>query len=413
MKWRQPSSVLSQSQQRLMRNTIIDARRPGTLLHDFDVLLRLATAQPLPLTPMNQLLRPILRTINARLAHPLQHGLTQPLVESLPHVQGLYLLLRASGLTLVEKADGRPVLVVDATVLDSWNQFNATERYCTLLEAWLLRGKMEILSQVDQHRGKEPDAFHRWQSFLKHLSHGTLRIGSDGEAESALRERPGWCNLALLELFGLVSIRHGSAEAGKGWRIESLSPTPLGEALLALLYDGFWRRFDNQDRLRTDPRVPYGLLQPILQPYWPAWHRNLSPPEWTFRPGVHVFQVSLDSAWRRIAIPGWCSLESLVKIILQAVGFNRDHLYQLRYRNRFGIEEQIHDPEAPEQPRADGVRIGDLPLCENQELILIYDLRQSVRWAFQITLENLDLTLSLNEAVILEQRGRAPEQHDD
>lgn len=66
--------------------------------------------------------------INARLARPLVLGMQRPQQKSYPHIHGLYLLVRASGLTLVDTAPKKPLLVVDDAVYPLWQGLNPTER---------------------------------------------------------------------------------------------------------------------------------------------------------------------------------------------------------------------------------------------------------------------------------------------
>lgn len=72
----------------------------------------------------------------------LKLGLTRPLQKSFPHVHGLYLLLRALGLTLLAGADRKPLLIVDGAVHHMWDELKSTVQYCTLLETWLTRGQI-------------------------------------------------------------------------------------------------------------------------------------------------------------------------------------------------------------------------------------------------------------------------------
>ena len=106
----------SRQHERLLRKTVMDENGPGTMLHDFDAFLAFVEEGELPLTGMHQLPRRVLPDLNARLARPLQIGLTRPLQKSYPHVHGLYLLLRASGLTVVQGTDRKPLLGVDGAV---------------------------------------------------------------------------------------------------------------------------------------------------------------------------------------------------------------------------------------------------------------------------------------------------------
>ena len=51
----------------------------------------------------------------------------RPLLRSHPYLQGLNLLLRASGLTRVEGAGAKARLVVDAAMLVQWDQISELE----------------------------------------------------------------------------------------------------------------------------------------------------------------------------------------------------------------------------------------------------------------------------------------------
>ena len=80
--------------------------------------------------------------LNVRLGLRLKLGLTWPLQKSFPHVHGLYLLLRALGLTLLAGTDRKTPLIVDGAVHHMWDELKLTEQYCTLLETWLTRGQI-------------------------------------------------------------------------------------------------------------------------------------------------------------------------------------------------------------------------------------------------------------------------------
>ena len=100
-----PRIEFSRGHERLLLKTAVDENGPGTILYDFEAFLAFIEEGELPLTGIHQLRRQVLADLNARLAHPLQIGLTRPLQKSYPHVNGLYLLLRASGLTIVKGTD--------------------------------------------------------------------------------------------------------------------------------------------------------------------------------------------------------------------------------------------------------------------------------------------------------------------
>jgi hypothetical protein len=393
----------------VLRDLVVNESSPGTVLHDFDAFLMFIKEQELSVTPMHQLRRRVLPEINARLARPLQLGLKKPLQKSYPHIHGLYLLVRASGLTCIEGTAKKPLLVVDDAVYRVWEGLNPTERYCTLLETWLVRGHPEIINERGRSLFRIPQTFREWQSFFLRIPDEGMPIAGDKDAEDLLRYWPGWHNLGLLDLFGLILVQDGPPDPGKGWHIERIERTPLGDALLAQLQIEFFGDIDNILALESEDKIPFGLLQPALQPYLPAWKNNLSVPEWAFREGAHIFQVSLGPVWRRIAIPADHDLDALASAILNAVAFDHDHLYEFKYRNRFGILERVNHPFMDDGPWTSEVLVGDVPLRAGQTMTYVFDFGDW--WQFGVTLERVDPELMIEEPVVLEGHGEPPAQY--
>jgi len=404
-------SNFTPAHRRLLQNLVIDQDNPGTILRDFEVLLAFLGERELPASKGNQLLSlKVLPEINARLVRPLQLGLKRPQLKSYPHLQGLYLLARATGLVLIGGMSTKPLVMVDGEVRQVWESLNPTERYCTLLETWLLRGRPEIIGERDYGWGIIPRAFECWFSFFRGIPDEGLPITGNHDTESRLRYTPGWHNLGLIELFGLISVQHGLMEQGKGWRIERLARTPLGDALLALFGTEFFGNLDNILQFETSPSIPYGTLRPVLQSYFPEWVNDLVVPEQPLWGGVYIFKVSLGQVWRRIAIPAGKTLDVLSDSILDAYDFDRDHLYEFSYRNRFGVLERINHPYMDEGPWTPEVLIGDLSLRVGQAMIFRFDFGDN--WRFDVTLEQVNpADESIQEPMILDQHGKAPEQY--
>src|SRR5262249_6406130 len=139
---------LSAKQQQLLRELTITALTPGTLLHDFDTFLTFIANHPLAATGKHRLL-PLssLDAINARMAHPLMLDLKRPVQKSYPHINGLFLLARATGLLRTAMQDGKPRLTLDTAVLDQWHTLNPTEQYFALFEAYLLHASVEMIGE--------------------------------------------------------------------------------------------------------------------------------------------------------------------------------------------------------------------------------------------------------------------------
>jgi len=409
--WVSQQLSLSPEHKRMLQDQTIRDDGPGTLLQDFQVLLSFIQERELPVTGKLQLLpMRVLREINARLAQPIQLGLKRPQQKSYPHIHGLYLLVRATGLTSVGGTHKKALLIVDDAVERAWANLNPTECYFTLLETWLLRGLPEIIGEGRRGYLVIPDSFGGWASFFGRIPDEGLQIAGDKDAKIALSYWPGWHNLGLLDLFGLISVEHGPPQPGEGWRIERIHRTALGEALLALLYVEFFSDFDNLLQFEGEGEIPFGVLQPTLQPYFTEWEENLVVPGWTFREGAYVFKVSLGEIWRRIAIPATLSLDELAAAILNAFEFDHDHLYQFSYRNRFGALERINHPYMDEGPWASEVLIGDMPLGVGQQMMYRYDFGDN--WEFDVTLERIDpVEESVKKPTVLDRRGESPEQY--
>ena len=412
MFWREQRLKWTEEHRRTLRALEVSEDGPGTVLRDFQMLLSFVRERKLPVSKTNQLLPiKVLPAINARLVQPIDLGLKRPQLKSYPHIQGLYLLLRASGLGRIDRTTARPVLAIDEAVNHSWSSLNPTERYFNLLETWQLRGQPEIV-------GERASGFHFignyfWEcaSLLQAAEGEGLAVGEDDRAQWYYRYRPGLYGVALLELFGFLSVAHGRSQEGEGWQIDHVTSTPLGMAVFALLGREVFSDFDEMLELEENPLESFGALQPVVQPYVSAWQNNLVLPAWAFRKGVHVFKVSLGRGlWRRIAIPGALPLEELAETIIGAFEFTYDHLYRFSYRNRFGVEIHVNHSYLDEGPWTSEVRVGDVPLEEGQSMTYLYDFGDW--WEFEVMLERLDPPdRAMKEPAILEARGEAPQQY--
>jgi hypothetical protein len=388
--------------------TIGRASSPGTILHDFGVLLAYIAERELQATSGHQLPLRALPQINSRLAHPIEHGFRRPVQKSFPHIHGLYLLARASGLTYIDVTGRKPSVCIDAEVFRSWQSLNPTEQYGTLLETWFLRGRPDIIGErLGSFR--TPVSFRRCAYFLVGIPEAGLQVDSDEEVVNWLRYQPESYNLGLLDLFGLIAVQHGAPEPGKGWRIERIARTPFGEALFSLLQTEFFGDINNILKLEEAERIPFGVLQPVLQPYLPEWQNNLSVSEWTFRSGTHIFKVSLGRLWRRIAIPADRTLDALASTILDSVEFDHDHLHRFSYRDTFGALQEINHSYMDEGPWTSEVLVGDVPLRVGQTMTYLFDFGDW--WEFDVTLERVDPDKAVDGPMILESHGQPPRQY--
>ncbi|MEH1919481.1 plasmid pRiA4b ORF-3 family protein [Nostoc sp.] len=393
--------TLAESQQQLLQELSIDENQPGTILHDFQTLIDFLQPNGVEVSSVNNLLPlKVLSEVNSRLSHPIETKLKRPVQKSYPYINGLYLLLRSSGIAQIRSQGKKQVLVLDAATLQSWSSLNLTERYFNLLEAWLIWGNNEILGEHQDSLGNLFRCIQLWP-----------RVPDKGlkfpkyENQHDISYYPGLHNVALLELFGLLSIKHGKPQEGKGWRITSLQRLPFGDALLRLLFP-----LGIRGELQDDVNVTFGKLQSHLQPFFPEWEHNLLVPKQGFTDGIYVFKVSLSKAWRRIAIPANKPLSWLAETILDAFDFDYDHLYEFSYKDHFGRIIKIGHAYMETPPFADQVQIGDLSLEAGGKMTYLYDFGDN--WKFDVQLETINPPdKKIKKAKILDVHGNAPQQY--
>lgn len=402
--------ALSAAQKQLLHHTRIDEQTPGSILRDFAAFLDGIGEAGLPLTPTHLLPLKVLAPLNARLSAPLALALQRPPLKSYPPLEGLFLLARASGLTYVDETGKKPHLHLDQEVYASWQMLNATERYFTLLETWILRGRPEILGE-NGNLFDFSGPLYTWQQFFGKVPEQGWTIMHGTEDERTLRSFPGLRNLALLELFGLTVVHRGLPVAGEGWQIAAVERTPVGEAVLQLLLQHLAHLLAETALLPPPGLLALGELQATFQPYFPAWQHNLVIPGVGFQDGVYVFQVALDQGvWRRIAIPAAMTLDDLCGAILDAYAFDRIHRYEFIYRSRFGLDERVQERAYSEGVATSAVRVGDLPVPVGGSLIFHYDFLDD--WFFTLHLERIDpIDQHLTQPALLETHGAAPEQY--
>jgi hypothetical protein len=398
------SADLSAAARKLLHAQTLTATSPGTILTDFQTLLDFIGDKGTAVSPTNHLL-PLksLAEINQQLSESIQLDLKRPVQKSYPPIDGLYLLLRASGLGRISAKGKKYFLTLDPTLLAIWDSLNPTERYCTLLETWLIRAHSEIIGENDRlNLGSK--CFQFWPT----IPATGINI-ANYEEQSRLSYYPELRNIALLAMFGFIELTTVKPGKDKGWRVKLVEKLSFGDAMMTLLYEVFrsvqmWWPSDN------DPDLPFAELQPTLQPYFPEWQNVLGLSKHEFCVGIYIFKVSVLKCWRRIAISSNLTLQDLSEEILESVDFDNDHLDVFTYENRFGRSMKVYHPFCQDQPKTDTVQIGDLPLPVGSVIKYVFDFGDW--WEFKIELEQIQSDDTRVDYVeILEHFGESPEQY--
>lgn len=386
-------------------------------MHDFAALLDFVATHELAATGQQQLL-PLaaLAALNARMAQPLQLTLKRPIQKSYPHINGLFLLARATGLLRVVRRNDAALLQLDEAALAIWQTLNPTERYFTLLEAYLYHASVEMIGERGRwldRPGLQNDCLMIWQR----ISAQGIRV-PPGKAQDNYFYSVWLFHYALLELFGLIRVEPGPL--GKAWSIREIQPTPFGQALMTLVTSCAAEQLnrlledDGEDEGEDEEEAPvrsFTNCQAQFQTYFPEWQRGYVLPEQeAFQPGVYQFKVSLGKIWRRIVIPASATLDELSSAILQSVNFDNDHLHYFEYKNRFGVTARVNHYAMDEPPYSSEVCVGDLPLAPGDRLEYTFDFGDN--WEFQLVLESIaPPDKKLKRARIVVAHGPAPEQY--
>ncbi|MGM3307020.1 IS1096 element passenger TnpR family protein [Anabaena sp. WFMT] len=399
---------LTEDKKQLLQQQTISQHTPGKILKDFQTILEFlqpdgvqvsSTHRQFPLKYFQQL--------NSKLSYPIDINLKRPVQKSYPYIHGLYFLLRASGLSQLITTGKKTKLVLDPKILQIWHNLNPTEQYFTLLESWLVWGDNKLL-------GDERDMFD--QAYLCLLFWGDIPeagLKFNNYSEQDKLYYPGFHNLALLHLFGLIELTSGKPQPSKGWRFTDVKPLPWGNAIMAVLTESRTDiKIENYAQFRQDFRIAFETLKPYFQPYFPEWSQTLVIAEGGFTEGTYIFKVTLHNAWRRIAIPSHLNLDEVATAIVEAFDFDPRHLYRFIHQNRMGRIFELDHAELEFNPDTSDFRLGDLSLEVENHLQFIFDLRNE--WEFDLYLEKIDHDNGeIQQPQVLESHGLPPVQEEE
>lgn len=394
----------------LLQDLRITPTTPGTIVQDFERLLERIGTEGIPVSSTrHQLGMNLLKDLNAQLSQPIQTDLKRPQQKSYPNLYGLYLLMRVTGLTQISQTGKTPKLVVNPDLYAAWQTLNPTEKYFTLLEAWLIRSDLELLGEDRNPLNEGSRVLRAWTDLSKQPK--TYRNYSE---QDTLNYWPGFHNLTLMQMFGWVELVCPRPDAGKGWRVKQVKTLPIGDAIATVALSAYHDQ-NFQWASEDDFTLPWGDFQPYFQPYFPEWQQNLpalSPP--AHQTGTYIFKVSLGKIWRRLSISSEMTLEALGDLIRESVDFDSDHLDLFSFKDSMGRTVEIYHPEGDWREElaktTDEVLVGDLPLQPGMSMTYLFDFGDC--WEFNVQLEEIHPGKPKRGGnKILERHGKAPEQY--
>ena len=399
---------LTETTQQVFRKQAIDTGRPGSILQDFETLLDFIGERGVKTTSKDYLLpQRGLEKLNSEMTQPVAHRLKRPQQRSFPLLNGLFLLLRTTGIGIGIGAPPSGTLALDPELLLMWRQLNPTEQYFTLLEHWLIHASTETIGERDRWSDNCRNSL--ISVFNRFARRPVLRLDDSDSRYGIFYGSMYAITISLMDAFGWVSTEYEPPTDGQNQQLSRVELLPLGSAMMDVFTKNI--AYGHAKLSEVAARTP-GILQPMFKPYFPEWKQNLELPEPEVRSGKYTWRVSLGKPWRRIAIPGELSLESLADAILQAFDFENDHLYHFEYRDRRGQTVQIVCPEIRDANAwTDEVAVQDLPLAEQAAMTFFFDYGDN--WNFTVKLESVtEDDPTLNEAKVIQSSGKAPAQYN-
>lgn len=375
---------------------------PGTILKDIEFFLNFIGENYLEITGNKGLLpNHCMPLINENMSHPLKLKLKREQQMSYPHISGLYLISRTLGLIEITQNKSKRYLTLNQNTFDRWKKLNPTEQYFTLICSWFFRSDERL---INSGRTYLYGTFYNVLHFLKKLDE-TLVLKNSRDQMWKIKIT-GACNLALLEMCGMIIIEDTEGFHEKSWSISSISSTKFESDFLSFFTDQNDPVFD----ILSNEDEEENLFYEKIKVFFPELKNLLTREKRITNNGTYFFKIYLTKKiWRRINIQGSESLDCLAITVLDAFEFDNDHMYQFSYTDRFGVLKTVHHVYADEPPSAEEINIGDLDILIGDTIEFLFDFGDY--WKFSIQLEKIDEQLITLKPCILESIGIAPQQY--
>lgn len=398
--------------QEMLKTTTIAETSPGSIIADFEMMLDDVAKKGIPLTGKTKhIAMGQLKAINDKMTTPLETGLSRPQQLSYPNINGIYMLLRNSGIVKVQKNKKKNMLVINDAGLETWHQLNLAEKYFSLFKLFLTTSH-EITLERGTHL-KNPLGV--WRAFFKQIKPGGLKIKGNSDLEDTLGYSVGYYMVSLMGLFGIVDIVQEQVKAGEKWMPVSVKKTPFGEALLAQCL----KSIDMMEYILLLGEPDYGkdpntFIRDMVKETFTEVKDLLSPEAVTyeFQDGLYTYKVSLYDSNCLMIIPAKVSWKMFAESIMDAFKFENDHLYMFRFEDCFGEKISIsHDAgNDPDSYSVSENRIGDFLINEGDEIEFVFDYGDW--WEFKIEFISIGKPdKRVKKPKVTDFKGTPPEQY--
>lgn len=342
-------------------------RKQGQVLSEFQILLDYVTqVKPRIGKKTFQLSSTSLLDLNKRLSKSLHLDLRKPQPRSFPHINALYLLFKSSGLASYTYEDNNLYLKLDSAALKKWKELSDFDKYFNLLSSWLGNGHPEIICE----ERLLPQSNH----FLLDFYFKTLKNGLSGtyievHKLEAIRAEVGIYQVALLEMFNMVSIEDNNHQVSKQWNIKKIYTTEWGNLIFSLFEDFCHKtKFVQAENYQLQVR---GMFKEMFS----GFKADLAIiPQNIYDKGSFIFRIDTEQTWKRIQIPVHFTGLDFGQCIAEAFDLDTESSFILKAKNRFGYwDEYVHPGLGAAVVRdADDYAVGSICPNPGTNLVLEY-----------------------------------------
>jgi hypothetical protein len=430
----------------------ITETEPAPLIQDFAAFTRYLRTHQIVLTSANEFIPGrYLYELNKEMTHPLQ--VTTPRTDQAlyPLLHLFYHLALAGKLFQKVPEKGSRLALKPTGRLQLYEELKLAEKYFFLLETlWIdadwkklqagyfgnsplytVPTVLEYLSEQQpgkkiQLKGKEASdialMFGEWEYFMLYFSYfGFWKVAHDEELVTQnLPKRSFRAESITPSIFGVTLAQILSQERNLFyWNLPNRRKMGEWNAIPGSpLPDDSSTFFEpKRKKPKTVVKVDKGKAEdPFFLPFVSLFaagelQRNLPREGDKFMDGTYVFKVSLaKNLWRRIKVSANHTLLDLHNAIQEAYKFDDDHLYSFFMDGKLWSYERFNSPYDEKGPYVNDVRIGELGLSAEQNILYLFDFGDM--WRFQVELEEIRAEDDKPQnPKIIEKKGKAPEQY--
>lgn len=342
----------------------------------------------------------------------------------------LYFQVAKVGKLVTEEAKkSTTYLVIDEERLSHYQALNDIEKYFFLLQTAWVDNDLNLIMTNDRASDTLAYFYETLSTFI-----GNDKKTSDFYYTSLVNDV-----LILFDYLGFWDFEY----EGDYKRFKSLTILPLGEKLLPLLmqerpilywneasratqsyryYENFlfveeYEDFDEEEAAKELERVEKESFILPFQAIFPQELKQELKTEKVLKRGVYTFKVYLKHAkkiWRRIQLSGDFTMYSLHLAILEAYGFDNDHLYAFFLDAKmYSSAQRLDDPDrGGTGPFSTEYAIEELDFSINTKIAYVFDFGD--RWEFELIVEDINADgKEMKHYVIIESKGESPEQYPD